>query len=314
VRGAAARAVTLLVALATAGAAAAQAPPRPRITGLAHLAYYVHDIDASRRFYRDLLGFEELVPLVNESGGLTLTYFQVNDRQYIELFPEREPGGDRFAHIAFEVADVEAMRLYLKARGVKVPDAASPGRVGNPAFKVTDPDGHQVEFLSYTPDSLTGKVAGRAMPPGRISAVMRHGGVLVGSLAASMAFYGDILGFRETWRGSSDGKTLSWVNLQLPDGDDYLELMLYGELPGAAQRGSQHHLCLVVPDIEAAADTVRQRAAKAGYTRAVETRTGINQKRQLNLFDPDGTRSELMEPGTVDGKPAPSATAAPPRK
>jgi len=40
---------------------------------------------------------------------------------------------------------------------------------------------------------------------------------------------------------------------------------------------------------------------------------GTNRKRQLNLFDPDGTRVELMEPGTVDGQPVPSSTAPPPR-
>jgi lactoylglutathione lyase len=54
---------------------------------------------------------------------------------------------------------------------------------------------------------------------------------------------------------------------------------------------------------------LKERAAKVGYTRPLEIRTGVNRKRQLNLFDPDGTRVELMEPNTVDGKPAPYATA-----
>ena len=45
----------------------------------------------------------------------------------------------------------------------------------------------------------------------------------------------------------------------------------------------------------------------------MEIATGVNHKRQLNLWDPDGTRVELMEPRTVDGFPAPSSTAPPPR-
>jgi len=45
----------------------------------------------------------------------------------------------------------------------------------------------------------------------------------------------------------------------------------------------------------------------------MEIRTGVNRKRQLNLFDPDGTRVELMEPKTIDGAPAPSSTAPPPK-
>jgi len=45
----------------------------------------------------------------------------------------------------------------------------------------------------------------------------------------------------------------------------------------------------------------------------MEIRTGTNRKRQMNLFDPDGTRTELMEPRTVDGKPAVSSTAPAPK-
>jgi lactoylglutathione lyase len=40
---------------------------------------------------------------------------------------------------------------------------------------------------------------------------------------------------------------------------------------------------------------------------------GVDNKRQVGLFDPDGTRVELMEMDTVDGKPAPSSTLPPPR-
>jgi hypothetical protein len=57
---------------------------------------------------------------------------------------------------------------------------------------------------------------------------------------------------------------------------------------------------------------LKQRAAETGYTRAIAIQTGVNRKRQINLYDPDGTRIELMEANTVDGKPAPSSTAPPP--
>jgi lactoylglutathione lyase len=58
---------------------------------------------------------------------------------------------------------------------------------------------------------------------------------------------------------------------------------------------------------------LKARPAAKNYTRPMEIRTGVNRKRQMNLFDPDGTRSELMEPKTVDGVPTPPATAPPPR-
>jgi lactoylglutathione lyase len=142
---------------------------------------------------------------------------------------------------------------------------------------------------------------------------MIHTGFTVASTAAAMKFYADLLGFHEFWRGSSDDKELSWINMRVPDGEDYVEFMLYRDPPSAQRLGTMNHICLVVPNIEKAADELKQRAASTGYTRAIEVRTGKNRKRQCNLYDPDGTRVELMEPDTVDGKPTPSSTAVPPR-
>jgi lactoylglutathione lyase len=39
---------------------------------------------------------------------------------------------------------------------------------------------------------------------------------------------------------------------------------------------------------------------------------GVNGKRQINYYDIDGTRVEVMEPGTYDGKPRPPSTAPAP--
>ena len=69
----------------------------------------------------------------------------------------------------------------------------------------------------------------------------------------------------------------------------------------------------MVPNMEKALATIEALPARKQYTRPLEIRTGINRRRQLNIFDPDGTRTELMEPVTVDGKPAISSQASPPR-
>jgi lactoylglutathione lyase len=106
---------------------------------------------------------------------------------------------------------------------------------------------------------------------------------------------------------------LNWVNVKVPNGDTYVEFMLYqGEL-SRERLGTMHHLCLEVPDIERARATLEERPARREYTKSLDIKTGVNRKRQLNLFDPDGTRIELMEPKTVDGVVAPSSEAPPPR-
>ncbi len=284
---------------------------RPRITGVAHIALFVADVDKAREYYHGLLGFSEPYSLMNPDGSLSMTFFKVNERQYIEIFPERKAQTDRLNHISVETDDIEGMRLYLASKGVAVPDKVGLGRIKNKNFNVKDPDGHTVEFVQYEPDGWSVREKGKHLAAG-VSARIMHVGVLVGKLEASMKFYGDILGFQELWRGSRDEKTLSWVNMKVPDGEDYIEFMLYSQLPEETKRGTQHHLCLAVADIDQALAELEKLPARKTYARPLEIRTGVNRKRQLNLYDPDGTRAELMELQTVDGKPAPSSKAPAP--
>lgn len=304
---------TKLACILLSAACVAAAADRPRILGVSHLALKVSDIDKSRAFYRDFLGFAEPFQLNNSDGSLSLTFIKVNEDQFIELFPGLKAGEDRLHQVAFYVDNAEALRAHLAANGVKVPERVPKGRTRNSNFTVKDPDGHTVEFVQYEPDGWTRREQGRFLPATRISSRIRHAGFLVGDLAAARRFYVDLLGFTETWRGSRDNKLLSWVNLKVPDGDDYVELMLYSALPAPDARGTQNHMSLEVNDIEKAKAILDARPNRQSYTRTIEIRTGINRKRQLNLYDPDGTRTELMEPATVDGKPAAPSTAPPPR-
>jgi catechol 2,3-dioxygenase-like lactoylglutathione lyase family enzyme len=289
----------------------AQEPKRPRVLGVGHIALFVSDIEKSRAFYKDFLGFSEPFKLDKPDGTLSLTFIKVNDRQYIELFPGLQPGADRLNHISIQTDDAAAMRAYLGSRGVKVPATVPKGRIKNSNFNVKDPDGHTVEIVQYEPDGWSLREKGKFMTGARISERMLHLGILVGDLSASRKFYGDILGFHEIWRGSRDRAILSWTNMQVPDGEDYIEFMLYKDLPEPDKRGTVHHICLMTPDIAAAKAKLETRTGL--YTKPMEIRTGTNRKRQMNLYDPDGTRVELMEPVTVDGKPTPSSNAPPPR-
>jgi len=299
--------------LATAAALSAQSAARPRITGVAHIALYASDFEKSRAFYRDFLGFEEPYSLSKPDGTPAMTFFKINERQYIELFPETAPKTDRLSHISLETDNAEGMRRYLAARGVAVPGQVPKGRIGNSNFNIKDPEGHTVEIVQYETGGWTVRERGKHMPEARVSKHMMHVGIIVTDFDAEMKFYTDILGFREIWRGSSSGTVLSWVNLKVPDGEDYIEFMLFKEAPLSGRRGTAHHLCLEVPDVAASVAQLEAKPYFKNYSRSIEVKTGINRKRQANLYDPDGTRTELMEAVTVDGKPAPSSMAPPPR-
>jgi catechol 2,3-dioxygenase-like lactoylglutathione lyase family enzyme len=301
-----------LAVLATLAAAlGAEAPARPPIRGISHVAFRVSDAGAARSFYEDFLGYRSFpAPGMETSGSAAITIVSVNDRQYVELRPGLAAEEDRLHHIALETDDAAAMRGYLAARGVDVPAGLVPDMLGRDSFTVRDPEGHVVELVQRTRGGRM-RIPDRAGSPRAtpVSQRLLHVGVIVGDVAPALRFYGDVLGFPETWRGSRSGRELSWINVRVPDGDEYVEFMLYAERPAPGARGTQHHICLEVQDIESARALLETRRSRAAYTRPLEVRVGTNRKRQLNLYDPDGTRVELMEPGTVDGQPTPSSTA-----
>ena len=298
------------VALTTA---AVDPPKRPRILGVAHMALFVSDLQKARQFYEDFLGYEEPYTLKRDDDSDRIAFVKINEDQYLELFAESPKQDGHLNHISFFTDSAERMRAYLSSKGVQVPAKVGKSKIGNSNFNITDPDGHIVEIVQYEPDSWTRREKGKYVTDTRVSQHMAHVGVLVGRLDPALKFYHDILGFQEFWRGSSSGTMLSWVNMRVPDGEDYLEFMLYSTPPDAEQMGVRNHVCLFTPDLQKAVATLETRPARKNYPRPIEIRVGVNGKRQANLFDPDGTRIELMEPNTVDGKAVASSTAPPPR-
>jgi catechol 2,3-dioxygenase-like lactoylglutathione lyase family enzyme len=295
---------------------AADTPPRPRITGVSHAAFFVSDMAKARAFYEGFLGFQSPYSIPRKNPGEQLVWIKINDRQSVELFPGSEVAADadRLYHIAVEVDDADAMLAYLRAKGVAgLPPTGAPiGRIGNKNFTIKDPNGNGVEFVQYMPDGLTVREKGKFLPDTRIAQRMSHVGVMVGELEASLKFYRDLLGFQEIWRGSASGKVLNWVNLRVPDGEDYVEFMLYDKYPSIDRLRTMHHICLEVPDVPKAAAILATRKYPEGSKPPTEMKAGVNGKRQINFYDIDGTRVEIMEPGTFDGKPRPPSDAPPP--
>jgi lactoylglutathione lyase len=294
----------------------AQTVDRPKILGVAHMALYVKDLAKTRQFYEQFLGFGEpfTLPPKGSTTGVRIMFVKVNDNQYIEIFNEKDRGEGQLNHISIYTENADRMRDYLATKGVEVPEKVGTGQTKNKNFNIKDPDGHIVEIVEYQPDGWTTREKGKFMSDARIADHIMHVGVLVGDLEKSLAFYHGILGFNEFWRGSGSGKSLSWVNLRVPEGQDYVELMLYNNsLPAPDARGGKNHMSLTVPDAPKALEELKKRAAKGLYDKDMEIQIGVNRKRQINLYDPDGTRVELMEPNTIDGKPTPSSTAPPPQ-
>lgn len=307
----------IFIAAALSVFAQGTGPERPRITGISHVGYFVSDLPKALGFWHDLFGYDEAYDLKKPgTDQVRIAFIKINDHQHVELFtdaPATPP--NMMSHICFTVDDVEKMRAYLRSRGIDVkPGNGGKTRTGDYAFEIKDPDGTLVEFVQTLPTGMEAQAAGKFLPADRISPAIYHVGFLVGNTPKSLAFYEDILGFKETWRGGRDPKVLSWINLRVPDGTDYIELMLYSKLP--ATYGTQNHTSLVVPDMQKAVAALQARPGYTAYLtyakQPVEIHVGVNGKRQVNFYDPDGTRVELMEAHTADGKPVPPSLAPPP--
>lgn len=275
----------------TGGLLSAQGPARgPRVTGISHVALRVSDVAASRVFYGGMLGFAE-----GPAAGAGRILFTVGSSQTIALEPGlRHDQDERLSHIAYATPDLDALARHLRSRGVEV--TQPPDRCEEAAIRAFDPDGHTIEFVQrrWPPD-----VAPAASAPGALSNRILHAGAIVADETRAHGLYRDTLGFLEIWRGGRPEGVTRWVNMRVPDGTDYLEYMLAASPPDRRERGVMHHVCLRVPDMQEAWEEVSRRAARFAATVPGPPQIGVNGRYQLNLYDPDGTRVELMEPYRV---------------
>jgi catechol 2,3-dioxygenase-like lactoylglutathione lyase family enzyme len=269
---------------------------RPPILGIAHVSYKVGDINKAREFYGKFLGYEEAFTYYNKDGSVSVTFFKVNDRQYIEITPTLIPGiPDRLNHICFETTDIELMRQYLASKGIKVPDKLITGRDRNLHFTVSDPNGHVVEFVQIIIGSDHNLAKGKFLNDIRISDRIPHLGVTVKNIETENKFYKDILDFSEIWRGGITDSVTSYVNMKIPESTDYIEYMIVDDKLTEDRLHSAHHICLAVPDLQKTIDKLLERSVKVKMDLP---KIGRNNRWLLNMYDADGTRIELMEPHT----------------
>jgi catechol 2,3-dioxygenase-like lactoylglutathione lyase family enzyme len=225
----------------------------------------------------------------------------VNDHQFIEIFPGLQP--DQvipMTHIAMYAANLEQLRQMMVDRGL-TPTAIHQGpRDHNLSFSIRNPPGQNLvflEFVQYMPDSLHVKDTGRHLGSRRISAHLEHAGIVAVDVDAALRFYVEKLGFRETWRRSNpDTGKVALIHLRMPGASgDYVELSNLSGTPKLTRTraGTAAHCSLEVPDIKPAFQLTLDR----GQTKdRKDPRFGLDLRWQFNLFDPDGTRVEFMQP------------------
>jgi catechol 2,3-dioxygenase-like lactoylglutathione lyase family enzyme len=255
----------------------------PKITGLAFVRFNVTDLAASRKFYEQTL---QLGNHINGCLGPGSVCFRLNSSANLELVQANVPDeSGLLAEVGFSTDNLDAMHHYLAAAGIKVGEIFS-GYDDRKRFELTDPENHRLAFISAP---LPGEFFAWSS---QVAKRMLHAGFVVHDLAAENHFYRDLLGFRLYWQGGFKDDGLDWYEIQVPDGNDWIEYML--NIPanaGRAELGVQNHFSLGVKDIHVTASQLRSN----GLQKFDGPEIGRDGKWSLDAYDPDGTRIEFME-------------------
>jgi catechol 2,3-dioxygenase-like lactoylglutathione lyase family enzyme len=292
--------ILFLVALSCA------AQSRPPVLGISHIAVYTTGRTQTEHFYVHDLGLKKGPDLERADG----VRYYVNQEQFIEVLPLPPSAGvNRLDHIAYLTTNADEMRHWLEAHGVAVPQSVDHGQDGSAWFHVKDPEGNNVEFTQPPPRVLAIKDTASLYPMDGADPVGRriiHVGMLVRSRGTEDKFYRQLLGFRPYWYGGMQAGRLDWVSQQVPDGHDWLEYMLTSGRSGTGtsarisqrQLGVMNHFSLGVLNMEQAVTVLAYEDRL--HNHHVGPQLGRDGKWQYNLFDPDGTRVELMEFSAVE--------------
>lgn len=114
-----------------------------KVSGIDHVVLHVTDLDRSKRFYMDVLGFE-----VAHEGGRN-SFLKSGGGQVIALFERTDRdihAGDEMNHMALRLAagEYEEVKAVLESEGIKVT-----GRPGDDhCIYFSDPDGHRLQVLT----------------------------------------------------------------------------------------------------------------------------------------------------------------------
>ena len=272
--------LTGLLALVVAGAGA-QDVKRPAITGVAFARFYVSDAAAADAFYGKTLGLEK------EAGSDGRTVYPVNGSQWIETVAAEPPSPTaRLAAMGFTTRDAKGLERYLTAHGVKTEIPMHEGEFG-----VRDPEGHLVMFVQAGSNKTVAHAQASPTAAGRR---MIHVGFLVADQAAEDKFWQQTLGFHTYWHGGRTPDRTDYYSVQVPEGSDWVEYMLnVGPNPKVSTAGVMNHISLGVVKMDDAIATLGRNGCTDDKCKA--SKTGVDGKVQLNLYDPDLTRVEMME-------------------
>ena len=118
-----------------------------KITGIHHCSIKVTDMGRAVRFYREVLGLQEVaIPSTFAPAGLHVRWFLLGEQQ-IHLIPVDTPDIVSSRHFALHVDDAQTARAHLRRHSIEFQEATV--IPGADRIFISDPDGNLIELIQW---------------------------------------------------------------------------------------------------------------------------------------------------------------------
>src|SRR5207247_7747453 len=135
-----------------------------KVGKLLHTRYRVNDLEKTVKFYKEVLGLEEVRRHKSPRGSELVFLKTPGSEELIELCFYPSSGKVQvqpdLTHLAFEVESLEEFGKHLAARGLKYSDGPTLKPDGGGGFAFIDaPEGYEVELIQRSEAAATGTSA-----------------------------------------------------------------------------------------------------------------------------------------------------------
>jgi len=122
-----------------------------KVTRLLHTRYRVNDLDRTVKFYRDVLGLEEIKRNKSPRGSELVFLKAPNSDEQLEItcFPGSGPVQVQadLTHVAFEVDSLADFEKHLVKHGLKFSDGPTTSSSGTRFAFIDAPEGYEIELI-----------------------------------------------------------------------------------------------------------------------------------------------------------------------
>ena len=123
-----------------------------KVKQVAHVCILAHDLEATRRFYEDVLGLGVAFKFLR-GGDVFGFYLNAGGRSHVEVFQRDGTSFDetnQINHLCLEVASIDEAIAHIEAQGAELMRPKKKGVDETWQVWVRDPNGVKIELFEYT--------------------------------------------------------------------------------------------------------------------------------------------------------------------